>query len=175
VRLEVLGEGPVSVAPLASNESDAADLDEVEEIATAAFETPQFSAREELQRPWTRCWIAREGPRAQAFLIAWHVTDELHVLSIATSPAARRRGLAMALMTTALDYAREQRVRLILLEVRHMNLPALRLYRKLGFTVVGIRAGYYSDTGEDAVEMLLALDPVTGAIQPGRDEIDMNT
>lgn len=167
-------EATTCTASLVQLTADAADdvvLDEIDAIASAAFDTPQFSAREELRRPWTRCWVAREERRAVAFLIAWHVADELHVLNIATCPRARRRGLATALMRRSLEYAQQQQVRLILLEVRRSNRAAIRLYRKLGFTAMGVRPRYYSDNGEDAVEMVLTLDPATGVVQPGRDEI----
>ncbi|CAN97422.1 Ribosomal-protein-alanine N-acetyltransferase [Sorangium cellulosum So ce56] len=161
----------VSLSQLTADAADDAALDEIDAVASAAFDVPQFSAREELRRPWTRCWVAREERRALAFLIAWHVADELHVLNVATCPAARRRGLATALMNRSLEYAQQQQVRLILLEVRRSNRAAIRLYRKLGFTAMGVRPRYYSDNGEDAVEMVLTLDPATGAVQPGRDEI----
>ncbi|WP_437741578.1 ribosomal protein S18-alanine N-acetyltransferase [Sorangium sp. So ce302] len=160
-----------SLSQLTADAADEAALDEIDAVASAAFDVPQFSAREELRRPWTRCWVAREERRALAFLIAWHVADELHVLNVATCPAARRRGLATALMNRSLEYAQQQQVRLILLEVRRSNRAAIRLYRKLGFTAMGVRPRYYSDNGEDAIEMVLTLDPATGAVQPGRDEI----
>lgn len=160
-----------SLIQLTADAADDAALDEIDAVAYAAFDVPQFSAREELRRPWARCWVAREERRALAFLIAWHVADELHVLNVATCPAARRRGLATALMNRSLEYARQQQVRLILLEVRRSNREAIRLYRKLGFTAMGVRPQYYSDNGEDAIEMVLTLDPATGAVQPGRDEI----
>jgi [ribosomal protein S18]-alanine N-acetyltransferase len=161
----------VSLSQLTADSADDAALDEIDAVASAAFDVPQFSAREELRRPWTRCWVAREDRRALAFLIAWHVADELHVLNVATCPAARRRGLATALMNRSLEYAQQQQVRLILLEVRRSNRAAIRLYRKLGFTAMGVRPRYYSDNGEDAIEMVLTLDPTTGAVEPGRDEI----
>jgi [ribosomal protein S18]-alanine N-acetyltransferase len=168
VRRKAPLESSLSIARLGA---DAQDLDEVDAIACASFDASRFSVRDELQRPWTRCWIARDGGQALAFLIAWHVADELHVLNIATCPTARRRGIGTALMRASLDYAKQQRVRLILLEARRSNRPALELYRKLGFTTMGIRSGYYGDNGEDAIEMVLALDPITGSIQPGSDEI----
>ncbi|AUX47095.1 ribosomal-protein-alanine N-acetyltransferase [Sorangium cellulosum] len=156
---------------LTADSADDATLEEIDAIASAAFGLPRFSAREELRRPWTRCWVAREAQRALAFLIAWHVVDELHVLNIATCPTALRRGLATGLMQQSLEYARQEHVRLVLLEVRRSNRAAIGLYRKLGFTVTGVRPRYYSDNDEDAVEMALTLDPATGAAQPGRDEI----
>ena len=38
----------------------------------------------------------------------------------------------------------------MILEVRVSNTSAIRLYERLGFTQVGLRKGYYTDTGEDA-------------------------
>jgi ribosomal-protein-alanine N-acetyltransferase len=34
-----------------------------------------------------------------------------------------------------------------------------------------VRPGYYADNGEDAIEMVLEIDPETGRVVPGRDEI----
>jgi ribosomal-protein-alanine N-acetyltransferase len=55
--------------------------------------------------------------------------------------------------------------------VRRSNRDARRFYRRLGFSAMGVRPGYYADNGEDAIEMALELDPETGRIVPGRDEI----
>lgn len=164
-------QGAIAVSLLAP---DAEDLDGIDAVAAASFDNAPFSAREELAKPWTRCWVAREEGDARAFLLAWHVADELHVLNIATAPEARRRGIAAALMRASLEYAREHHVRILLLEVRRSNLPAIRLYRSLGFTTLSVRKGYYGDNGEDAVEMILVMDPVTGAIQPGKDEVRLD-
>ena len=74
-------------------------------------------------------------------------------------------------MGAALDYGRSNQVRLVLLEVRRSNRPAIKLYRSLSFSAMGVRPEYYPDTGEDAVEMALTLDPVTGAPITTRDEV----
>lgn len=126
----------------------------------------------ELARSWAHVWVLRAAPRRPplAFLATWLVQDELHVLNIATDPAHRRRGHAGALMQHALRFAVERGVRMLLLEVRRSNAPAIALYRKLGFAAMAVRARYYSND-EDAVEMVLRIDPATGAILPGRDEV----
>jgi ribosomal-protein-alanine N-acetyltransferase len=105
-----------------------------------------------------------------AFLATWLVQDELHVLNVATDPAHRRRGHARALMQHAIRFGVEHGVRMVLLEVRRSNAAAIALYRQLGFTAMGVRARYYSND-EDAVEMVARIDPATGAVVPGRDEI----
>jgi len=75
-------------------------------------------------------------------------------------------------MRTLVAHAVEHRSRLVLLEVRRTNRPAIRLYRSLGFSAIGVRRRYYSD-GEDAIEMMLVLDPATGTVQQGRDEVEL--
>jgi [ribosomal protein S18]-alanine N-acetyltransferase len=155
----------------------------VRAIAAEAFVEHGFSIDEELARPWARVWLAHRlarAPRGRArstttgFLVAWHVADELHVLNIAVSAALRSRGIATELMRAALEYASEHEIRIVLLEVRRSNEAALALYRKLSFAATGIRAGYYADTGEDAIEMVLVLDPETGQPVPALDEIHID-
>lgn len=111
------------------------------------------------------------GDPVVAFLLAWAVADELHVINVATHPDHRRCGAARALLAELLTHARANRVRLVVLEVRRSNRAALSLYRSHGFCAMGIRRGYYADNAEDAIEMMLAIDPQSGQILPGRDEI----
>lgn len=148
----------------------------IDPFARAALHEPTFDFVKEAEKPWSRLWVARPQPRASpiGFLVSWHVADELHVLSVAVVDAARRRGIGRALMEAALDYSRSNAVRLVLLEVRRTNRPAIRMYRSLSFSAMGVRPNYYADTGEDAVEMALSLDPVTGQIVLGRDETTLD-
>jgi ribosomal-protein-alanine N-acetyltransferase len=156
--------------------------EDVPDVLAIEADSPEGSSwdepmvRSELERTWAHLWVARrpnaEGERTPtlAFVATWLVQDELHVLNVATRRSARRRGLARKLLDHALQFAVERGVRIVLLEVRRSNSAAIGLYRKLGFIAMGLRAKYYSD-GEDAVEMVLRLDPVTGKVIPGRDEV----
>ena len=158
------------VSPLAPG--DHGDRDGVLAIADAAEMSVDVDA--ELARSFALLWVARPnaGHAPTAFLLAWAVADELHLIHIATHPAARRKGAARALMAALIDRATEHKCRLVLLEVRRSNRSAIRLYRAMGFSAMGVRRGYYTD-GEDAVEMMLTLDPMTGAVRPGRDEVEL--
>jgi len=75
-----------------------------------------------------------------------------HVVSIAVLPEGRRKGVAKALMTAAMNGMRNYKAKICYLEVRATNEPGVTLYKKLGFEVSRTLNGYYSD-GEDAFLM----------------------
>jgi ribosomal-protein-alanine N-acetyltransferase len=75
-----------------------------------------------------------------------------HVVSIAVLPQGRRKGVAQALMTAAMDGMRRYNAKQIYLEVRVTNAAGVALYKKLGLDVARTIHGYYSD-GEDAYVM----------------------
>ena len=156
--------------PVRIEAMEAGDLASVAAMAgPTRMDEAQLAA--ELERPWSRLWVAREEEGAVvAFLVSWHVTDELHVLNVATREDRRRQGIARALMDVVVAYARREKVKHILLEVRRSNDAAIRLYRGVGFFAMGVRARYYPND-EDAVEMVLLLDPETGAVVARDDEV----
>ncbi len=85
------------------------------------------------------------------YVLASAVRDEGEVLILGVSPSARRQGIAAALLKDALARLRALGVKAVFLEVRQGNKPAIGLYRNFGFGEAGIRKGYYTDTGEDAL------------------------
>ncbi len=148
-----------------------ADRDAV--LGIAQFGDQDLDLNAEDARSFAHIWVARPkaGAAPAAFLLAWAVADELHVINVATHPDSRRRGAARALLGAAIQHARSHRARLVLLEVRRGNRAAIGLYRSHGFSAIGIRRGYYADNSEDAIEMMLAIDPETGEILPGSDDV----
>ena len=147
----------------------AADVDGVRAILEPSDLHVDLEA--ELTRDIALPWLIRAhaGAPPAGFLLAWGVVDELHLLELASHPEQRRKGFARALLMALLEHARSQHTRLILLEVRRSNVAAIALYESFGFETTGVRRGYYSDTGEDALEMRITLDPVTGEIVPEAD------
>lgn len=142
-------------------------------VVIAQLTATELDIDKELSRSWSQIWVGRleSGAPAAAFALIWRVADELHLINIATHPAERRRGIAHALLGALIADALRSDARLVLLEVRRSNHAAIGLYRKHGFCAIGLRRAYYSDNGEDAVEMILSIDPETHSILPGRDEI----
>ncbi|MEI9953796.1 MAG: GNAT family N-acetyltransferase [Pseudomonadota bacterium] len=134
------------------------DFEGVRQIVQASGLEVDLEA--ELGREIALPWVLRspESGEPLAFALAWSVADELHLLDMASHPEHRRQGHARALLSELLRYARRERKRLVLLEVRRSNEPAIVLYRSAGFETTGVRRGYYSDTGEDALEMRISFD-----------------
>jgi ribosomal-protein-alanine N-acetyltransferase len=139
----------------------ASDLDAVQRIAATCFPVPWTRAEfeKELKRSYAVLRVLRASLQEPvcAFANYWHVVDELQVMNIATLPDLRRRGHASALLQDLIQNGRERKARSVTLEVRRSNEAARALYQKFGFTEQGIRQRYYSDNGEDAVVMHLAL------------------
>jgi ribosomal-protein-alanine N-acetyltransferase len=162
------------MAPVRIDAMNAGDLAAVAGI-DGATRMDEAQLKDELARTWSRLWVAREdGDGVVAFLVSWHVADELHVLNVATRENRRRRGIGRALMDVVIAYARREHVKHVLLEVRRPNAAAIALYRSVGFFAMGVRAKYYPDD-EDAVEMVLLLDPATGAVVAHDDEVRLDS
>jgi ribosomal-protein-alanine N-acetyltransferase len=134
----------------------APDLDRVLVIEHAVFPTPwsRKSFEGELGGGCSVPWVAERDGEVVAYLVSWHVEDELHIGNIAVAPVAQGRGIGRDLLEFCLRDAASRGVACATLEVRCSNGRAIRLYEAFGFRPVAIRRGYYSDTGEDALVMM---------------------
>jgi ribosomal-protein-alanine N-acetyltransferase len=117
---------------------------------------------EDFSRPWSaqefEALLAQPvifGFKAQApsvrlpdgFVLARLAAGEAEILTVAVARAARGRGLGRLLMDGVLRTLHAQRAEALFLEVDETNVPALALYRRLGFREVGRREGYYQGHG----------------------------
>jgi len=101
---------------------------------------------------------AEEAGRLCGFICAQPVAGEWEIENVAVSAEFLRRGVANELVRALIQRAKNEAVSAILLEVRESNLPARRLYEKLGFREVGRRRVYYRDPVEDAILYALRFD-----------------
>lgn len=137
------------------------DLDAILRIERSSFGDPWDMAvmERDLSLPHARIEVlCTPEQEVVAFVDTWLVLDELEVHDIAVAPEHRRRGLGKLLLEHVLENCRLRGVRRVLLEVRESNIAAQRLYRSLGFEVIGRRRRYYQNDGEDALTMALELE-----------------
>lgn len=79
---------------------------------------------------------------ARAFVLGCVTLDEAEVLTLATAPAHRRRGLARATLAAFLDHVAKAGATRVFLEVDADNAAARALYGQAGFSLCGTRRGY---------------------------------
>src|SRR5262245_29171234 len=118
-------------------------------------------------RPWTHSlfvselalrssrayFVAKVGREIVGYAGLMMSLTDGHVTTIAVDPRWQRHHIGTRLL---LALSREAIVRgatALTLEARLSNKRAQEMYRRFGFVPVGVRKGYYVDTGEDALVM----------------------
>ncbi len=120
--------------------------------------------------PWTEQMLRMQlEPDSHVFLTAetadgvvgyvgmMYVLDEGYITNVAVRHDCRRCGIADALLGELERRARALMLSFLTLEVRESNAPAVALYEKRAYRVVGRRKHYYEKPTEDALLMTLTL------------------
>lgn len=129
-------------------------VSEIAAIERETFSLPwdEDAIRGELENPLA-LWLVAGGEDGTVLGYVGSQTcfEDADILNVCVAPAARRQGIAAALMTELEARLAPKGAERITLEVRASNLPAIRLYEKLGYTQVGLRRNYYEKPREDAL------------------------
>lgn len=142
------------------------DLDRVMEIELKSFTVPwsrDAYLMELTQNHFAKYLVAEVGDEVVGYAGVWVIIDEGHITNIAIDPSQRGKKLGEELMRRMMALAIAHGAERMTLEVRVSNLPAIRLYEKMGFVSHGIRKGYYTDNNEDAMIMWVELPALGGA------------
>ena len=107
-----------------------------------------------LTMPGSFAFLVESTVNPAGFVLARTAADEAEILTLAVSPAFRRRGLGLTLMRAAATRAAACGASALFLEVDAGNLPARRLYDTLGFAEVGRRGAYYRRNADQAADAL---------------------
>lgn len=131
---------------------------DVAQIEKACFSKPwdEISIAAELKNEFSEFYIAVENGTAVGFVGLYALTGEADIVRVGVLPQYRNRGIARAVLTKSLENVDGD----VFLDVRESNVPAISLYRSLGFYDTGVRKDYYSDPEENAV--LMKRDAVKG-------------
>lgn len=132
------------------------DIDRVVELEKEIFASPWHDElfRQELRHFDHTIYLAAErAGRLLGYMGAQVLDAEVHVTNMAVEPDARRAGLGSAMLLECIRRGLDRGARWLTLEVRRGNDEALEFYRTFGFEELGLRHGYYTDTGEDAIIM----------------------
>lgn len=138
------------------------DLPSVMEIESRSFPNPwhESTFRGEIQhRPISFPLVIVQDTldRVVGYVIFWLIGEEAQINNIAVHPDFRRLGIAERVLRQVIAQLRSSGATLVTLEVRPSNTGAQTLYRKLGFRMIGLRKGYYTNPPEDAFVLALHL------------------
>lgn len=140
-------------------------------------------------RPWSASLFLSELTQraTRSYLVARHRGEvvgycgmmftgfEAHVTNIAVDPPWHGRKIGSRMLLALVTEAMARNCPRISLEVRVTNDAAQAMYEKFGFETTGMRRGYYIETNEDALIMVID-DALTNAyrlrLQRLRAEVD---
>lgn len=131
------------------------DLDEVIKVERQVFSCPWTKSmyQHELEKE-DSCYLA---VRFNGSLIGYGgvliILEEAHVMTMAVREDFRNMGVATRLMLELIESAIAMGARFLTLEVRKSNRPAIGLYWRFGFQIMGERKHYYMDNFENALIM----------------------
>lgn len=138
-----------------------ADADRIYDLEVNNFSSPwsldNLKKELETQNNDHLYYVVENDNDVIAFIGIWILYDEAHIMSIVVDKAFKKKGIATKLLSEILKNFDNKIIKKMLLEVRNSNLPAIKLYEKLGFKQLYIRKNYYTAPIEDAIVMELNL------------------
>ena len=87
----------------------------------------------------------------KGLLLCAHFADEMEILTFGVIPEYRRQGMGIQLLNQMFEYAHQNSISKIFLDVVEDNIPAIKLYEKMGFSLMNRRKGYYQNGKKDAL------------------------
>ena len=144
-------EPPLDILPMSFDH-----LEKVLKIEQEAFPHPW--KRDDfdyvLNKPNGYAVVAYRSNLLAGYAAGFFVRQEFHLASLAIRGEMQCQGLGTFLLSSIVNRVKDKGSKLITLEVRMSNAPAIALYEKARFSQVAIREAYYAHPGEDAIVML---------------------
>ncbi len=136
--------------------AERSDLDEIMEIERSVFSVPwsENNMLFEIDSDDAFFALAKDNGRIIGFVVMHGFSDEAEIFNIAVREEYRRQKTGTLLLRNALARAEEAGYKKLYLEVRAGNTAAIEMYKKNGFTLLGVRKGYYDYLKEDALIMM---------------------
>lgn len=127
----------------------AIEIDPVIQLHKELFQEDNQSFFESIKsRDYYKTFVATHLGEPVAYCIISVIVGEAEIINIGTKSAYRNLGIA----TKLLDYAlKNSQASVVFLEVSNTNVPAINLYKQIGFQEYGVRKKYYGTS--DAILM----------------------
>ena len=135
------------------------DLDLIAEILETDFDNfwNYNVFKSELENGNSKYLVAKINNQIVGFAGIIPIVDECDISNIVVHKNFRNQKIGSFLLQQLIDLAISLNLKIINLEVRESNIFAIKLYKKFGFEVCGLRKKYY-DNAENAILMQKALE-----------------
>ena len=114
---------------------------------------------------WDTAWVALDGTTIVGFAsveyVAWHA--RLVLWHFYVSPPYRRAGTGRALLAKVEDHGRSLGALRVWLETSNVNVPGVRAYNRLGYSLCGADTRYYGAYMPGETALYLAKPIMLGA------------
>lgn len=128
---------------------------QIAQLETLCFSDPwsERSIASEAENELSLWLVYEQGGEVLGYVGSQSVPPESDMMNLAVAPQARKQGIAQALVQELMQVLHSRGMESLTLEVRVSNAPAIALYTKLGFEIIGRRPRYYVNPKEDAFIM----------------------
>ena len=135
------------------------DLDLIAEILETDFDNfwNYNVFKSELENGNSKYLVAKINNQIVGFAGIIPIVDECDISNIVVHKNFRNQKIGSFLLQQLIDLAISLNLKIINLEVRESNIFAIKLYKKFGFEVCGLRKKYYDNT-QNAILMQKALE-----------------
>lgn len=132
---------------------EARHVSRIADLEKRFFSAPwdEGSVASELNNELSFWLVAENGEDVAGYVGSQTVLGESDMMNLAVHPDYQRQGIGEKLVLELIEGLKERGSQCLTLEVRASNVPAKRLYEKLGFQEVGRRKNYYRSPREDAL------------------------
>ncbi len=131
------------------------DIDEVVRMENENFSEPwsRDSFLSQICKEYDLSFVGHFLGKPVAYVCSDCIAGEIYIGNIAVDKKMRKRGFASMLMKRLIDFAEVNSCKMITLEVRESNIPAINFYKKFNFKSVGKRKHFYRKPNEDGIIM----------------------
>lgn len=134
-------------------------IKEIAKLEKICFSTPwSENAIKDAFETGTKFFVATKDNKVLGYVGISAIIDEGYITNIAVFPDYRKQGVGSALLNHLFDFAKDNALSFISLEVRKSNFTAISLYEKYGFKTEGKRKNFYTNPTEDALIMTKRFD-----------------
>lgn len=131
------------------------DVKDVEVIENDCFSEAwsEESIKNELNNPNSYFILAKYKNALIGYAGMYSVLLDGYMYNIAVKKEYRRQGVGERLINKLFEHALKNSLNFLSLEVRISNQNAIKLYKKMGFRILGVRKNFYRIPHEDALIM----------------------